>query len=630
MFELLWLIPALPVAGFVLLALLGGVLAKRAVAAVGVGSVGAAAVLSLGVTTEFISAPPPGNSFTQVVWTWLEVGLLRPQVALYLDALSVTMILVVTVVGFLILLYSAEFMGNDESYARFFAYMNLFVASMLILVLADNLLFLYLGWEGVGLCSYLLIGFWYKERENARAAMKAFIVTRVGDVGMAVGLFFIFSNLGTLQIQDVMHRAGQEWTVGSTTAILAASLLLCGAVGKSAQVPLQTWLPDAMAGPTPVSALIHAATMVTAGVYLIARTNGLFSLAPTVQHVVALIGVATLLLGGLSALVQRDIKRVLAYSTMSQIGYMFLALGVGAWSAAIFHFATHAFFKSLLFLGAGAVLLATDEQRDMSKLGGLRADMPYTFWTFVVGAASLASLPLVTGGFYSKDMMLWNAWTSPMGSSWLWLGGAIGALITALYAFRMVFLTFLGECKTAIVRRPGPIMYVPMGSLAALSVFPGFLETPGWLGGMDYLSPFLGTALPGLSHLKPQPAVELFLQVVTSLLCVSGVLVAYLLFVSHPDVPDRIASSRSAAWLRDFWFFGWGFDRAYELIVVKPFVWIAHLNRDDVVDSVFTALARANETLYSDLSHTQTGRLRNYALGMAAGAVLAIGIMVLL
>ncbi|MEW6530708.1 MAG: NADH-quinone oxidoreductase subunit L [Thermodesulfobacteriota bacterium] len=630
MFELLWLIPALPLAGFIVLALLGGVLAKRAVALVGAGSVGAAAIVSMGAAVEFISAPPPANSVTQVLWAWMEVGLLRPHVALYLDALSVTIVLVVTVVGFLILLYSAEFMGDDESYARFFAYMDLFVGSMLILVLADNLLFLYLGWEGVGLCSYLLIGFWYKERENSRAAMKAFIVTRVGDVGLAVGLFFIFSSLGTLHIQDVMHRAAQEWAVGSTAAMLAAALLLCGAVGKSAQVPLQTWLPDAMAGPTPVSALIHAATMVTAGVYLIARTNGLFSLAPAVQSVVALIGVATLLLGGLSALAQRDIKRVLAYSTMSQIGYMFLALGVGAWSAAIFHFATHAFFKALLFLGAGSVLLATDEQRDMTKLGGLRADMPYTFWTFVVGASSLAALPLVTAGFYSKDMMLWNAWTSPMGSPWLWLGGALGALITGLYAFRMVFLTFLGERKTAVIRRPGLVMYVPMGILAALSIFSGFLETPGWLGGMDYLSPFLGTALPGLPHPSMQPAMEFFLQGLTSLLCVSGVLAAYFLFVSRPDVPERIAASKSGAWFREFWFFGWGFDRAYELIVVKPFVWIALVNRDDVVDSVFTELARVNEALYSDLSETQTGKLRNYAFGMAAGAALAIGIMVLL
>jgi len=630
MFELLWLIPALPLAGFLVIALMGGALARRAVAVIGVGSVGAAAIVSVGVAAQFISAPPPGDSLTQVLWAWLEVGLLRPHVALCLDALSVTMILVVTVVGFLILLYSAEFMGDDESYAWFFAYMDLFVASMLILALADNLFFLYLGWEGVGLCSYLLIGFWYKERENARAAMKAFIVTRVGDVGLAVALLLIFTSLGTLQIQEVMRRAAQEWAVGSNTATLAAALLLCGAVGKSAQAPLQTWLPDAMAGPTPVSALIHAATMVTAGVYLIARTNGLFSLAPAVQSVVAIIGVATLLLGGLSALVQRDIKRVLAYSTMSQIGYMFLALGVGAWSAAIFHFATHAFFKSLLFLGAGAVLLATDEQRDIPKLGGLRAEMPYTFWTFVAGAASLAALPLVTGGFYSKDMMLWNAWTSPKGSPWLWLGGALGALITALYAFRMVFLTFFGERKSVVSRRPGPIMRIPMGILAVLSIFAGFLETPGWLGGMDYLSPFLGTALPGLPHAKSQPAMELFLQALTSLLCVSGVLVAYLLFVAHPEVPDRIAAIKAGGWLQGFWFSGWGFDRVYEFIVVKPFVRIALANRGDVVDTLFTGLARANEALHSSLSRTQTGKLRDYALGVVAGAVLAIGIMVLL
>src|SRR5689334_4138613 len=336
------------------------------------------------------------------------------------------MVLVVCWVGFLIHLYSTEFMREEEGYSRFFAYMNLFVGSMLMLVLADNLLLLYLGWEGVGLCSYLLIGFWYKDPANGRAARKAFVVTRVGDAVMAVGLFLLFTNLGTLQIQPLMQQASQQWTVGSSLVVAAAALLLGGAVGKSAQLPLQTWLPDAMAGPTPVSALIHAATMVTAGVYLVARTHVLFSLAPSVQLVVAIIGAATLLLAGFSALVQQDIKRVLAYSTISQIGYMFLALGVGAWSAAIFHLMTHAFFKALLFLGAGVVILAMHEEHDMFKMGGLRRPLPVTFWTFLIGAASLSALPLITAGFYSKDLILWSAWSSPSGSTWLWAGGLVG------------------------------------------------------------------------------------------------------------------------------------------------------------------------------------------------------------
>ncbi|MGC2322201.1 MAG: NADH-quinone oxidoreductase subunit L, partial [Terriglobales bacterium] len=311
--------------------LLGPRLSRRAAAVVGVGSIGLSALVTILVAASFLSAPPAGNSYTQRLWTWISVAGFEPQIGLHLDALSLVMVLVVTFVGFLIHVYSAEFMIEDEGYSRFFAYMNLFVAAMLTLLLADNLLLLYLGWEGVGLCSYLLIGFWYRDPANGRAGRKAFIVTRVGDTALSVGLFLLFTRLGTLQIQDLVQRASEQWPVGSSYAVIAALLLLGGAVGKSAQLPLQVWLPDAMAGPTPTSALLHAATMVTAGVYLIARTHVLFALAPPAQLAVAIVGTATLLLAGFSALTQHDIKRVLAYSTVSQIGYMFLALGVGAW-----------------------------------------------------------------------------------------------------------------------------------------------------------------------------------------------------------------------------------------------------------------------------------------------------------
>src|SRR5512143_3186518 len=357
MTTLLWLIPVLPLLGFAVLAFRGRTMPKSLVAAIGVGTVGLAAGLAIVLAGWFLIAPPADGALTVTFWTWFHVGGLSPAIAFRLDALSLVFTLVVTVVGFLIHLYSAESMAADEGYGRFFASMNLFVGSMLALVLASNLLVLYLGWEGVGLCSYLLIGFWYKDPANVRAAEKAFIVTRVGDTALAVGLFLIFSRLGTLEIQEVATRAAAQWPVGSALAIAAAALLLGGAVGKSAQLPLQTWLPDAMAGPTPVSALIHAATMVTAGVYLIARMDVLFALAPPVRLAVAVIGAVTLLLAGASALFQVDIKRVLAYSTISQVGYMFLALGAGAWPAAVFHFMTHAFFKSLLFLAAGVVLM---------------------------------------------------------------------------------------------------------------------------------------------------------------------------------------------------------------------------------------------------------------------------------
>ena len=330
----------------------------------------------------------------QVLWKWIDVAGLNPSFAFHLDALSLVFIFVITFVGFLIHLYSIEFMADDEGFSRFFAYLNLFVCSMLILVLADNLVLMYLGWEGVGLCSYLLIGFWYEEKKNGDAARKAFIVTRVGDTAMAIGLFMLFDAFGTLTIQDILTQAPQVWTAGSQTATIIAFLLLGGAVGKSAQLPLQTWLPDAMAGPSPVSALIHAATMVTAGVYLIARTHVIFELAPVAQLTVGIVGALTLLLAGFSALTQFDLKRVLAYSTISQIGYMFLALGVGAWSAAIFHFMIHAFFKALLFFGAGAVILMLHHEHDMFKMGGLKEQSPFNLldffdWLGLIGCAAL-------------------------------------------------------------------------------------------------------------------------------------------------------------------------------------------------------------------------------------------------
>src|SRR5438093_92135 len=393
MLDLVWLIPALPLAGFLLLALFGPRLSRRAVALGGAGVVLASAVVSWLVAFSFLTSPAPGASYTQNLWTWMDVAGFQPRMALYLDPLSLVMMLVVTSVGFLIHWYSTEFMAGDEGYSRFFAYMNLFVASMIVLLLGDNLVLLYLGWEGVGLCSYLLIGFWYTDPANGRAARKAFYVTRVGDTAMSLGLFMLFTQLGTLQIQELMHRAQGQWAAGSGLATAAGLLLLGGAVGKSAQLPLQVWLPDAMAGPTPTSALIHAATMVTAGVYLIARTHVLYALSPEAQRAVAVVRIATLLLAAFSALAQRDMKRVLAYSTISQIGYMFLALGLGAWSAALFHFMTHAFFKALLFLGAGAVIHVLHHEQDLNRMGGLRKMLHSLFYVFAIGTAALSALP---------------------------------------------------------------------------------------------------------------------------------------------------------------------------------------------------------------------------------------------
>jgi NADH-quinone oxidoreductase subunit L len=629
MLELLWLIPVLPFAGFLLLLLTGRRVSRAVTAIIGVGSVGLSALIAVLAGISFIGSPPAGNAYSQTLWTWIDVAGFTPSIALSLDALSLVFVLVITVVGFFIHFYSAEFMLDEEGYSRFFAYMNLFVGSMLILVLADNLLLLYLGWEGVGLCSYLLIGFWYKDPANGYAARKAFVVTRVGDTAMAIGLFLIFTNLGTLQIQEAMQRALVQWPMGSTLAVVAAALLLGGAVGKSAQLPLQTWLPDAMAGPTPVSALIHAATMVTAGVYLIARTHVLFSLAPDVQTAVAVIGALTLLIAGFSALTQKDIKRVLAYSTISQIGYMFLALGVGAWSAAVFHFMTHAFFKALLFLGAGVVINALHHEHDMFKMGGLRRQLPVTFWTFLIGAASLSALPLITAGFYSKDLILWQALTSQSGSTWLWAAGLAGALITSVYTFRMVFITFFGRVITPVSKRPGIRMLTPLVVLAMLSIIGGFVELPDTLGGKPLFSFFVRSVLPEAVTSHDPAGSELLFQIIASLTSLAGIFLAYLLFLKNRKTVDIMVKTRAGAAVHAFWSSGWGFDWLYDTLFVRPFVWAARINKSDFIDLVYRGIAWLSRYLHLAASRTQSGKVRWYAMGIAVGAVVILGIVVL-
>jgi NADH-quinone oxidoreductase subunit L len=620
MTELLWLIPALPLAGFLALVLAGSRLPDRAAARVGVGSVGVAAALTWVAAAGFLNGDPARVEIARTLWVWLRVDTLAVPITLRLDGLSLVMALVVTTVGFLIHLYSAEHLRGEDGYRRFFAVMNLFVGMMLILVLAQNLLVLYLGWEGVGLCSYLLIGFWYREPANGRAARKAFVVTRVGDAALAVGLFLILDRLGTLSIPEVAARATQLWAPGSDVAIAAAALLLVGALGKSAQLPLQTWLPDAMAGPAPVSALIHAATMVTAGVYLIARLHDLFVLAPPVQHAVAAIGALTLLVAGCSALVQRDIKRVLAYSTMSQIGYMFLALGVGAWTAAVFHLVTHAFFKALLFLGAGAVIAACGGEHDIKAMGGLRRRLPLVYWTFLAGAASLAALPFVTAGFYSKDLILLAAWSSAWGGGWLWAGGMAGAVLTALYAFRVVFLVFHGEQSTVAATPPGPAVSLPLMALAVLSLGGGLLALPA--AGGSLLAQF---PAPAGASVAAAP----LLRSVAVLAALGGIWCAYLLF--HPNRAGvRLAAGDSRLGpLGRLVFAGWGFDFLYDLMLVRPFLWCARAGREDIVDLPFRGLAWYAVLGQRLLIRAQSGKVRWYAAGIAIGAIVALGIAVL-
>ncbi len=629
MLRLLWLIPALPMAGFLLLTLFGGLFSRRQIAWIGCGSVGCSALVTGLVAHDYFLMHPSSTAYRQHLWSWVNDSGLDVGISWYLDALSLLMVGVITGIGFLIHLYSTEYMQEDEGYRRFFAYMNLFVAAMLTLVLADNLLLLYLGWEGVGLCSFLLIGFWYREPDNGAAAQKAFIVTRIGDTALAIGLFLLFTRLHTLSIQQVLTMAPDTWQPGTWIATAVAALLLAGAIGKSAQLPLQVWLPDAMAGPTPVSALIHAATMVTAGVYLIARLHGLFTIAPSVQRAVAVIGVATLLLAATSALVQRDIKKILAYSTISQIGYMFLALGVGAWSAAMFHFLTHACFKALLFLGAGSVILSLHHEQDIFRMGGLRHRLPLTFWTFAIGAAAMSGLPLVTAGFYSKDWILWAAWSSPLSDYWIWFGGAVGTTLTGLYSFRLVFRVFFGEMKTAPNYSPGPAISIPLLVLALTALTVGFLEIPRTLGDKPLFSQYLSDSLPLLESLPGMDEqVEASEQIAVSLTSLLGIVLAAVLFLPHRNLADRLATTPIGRFLTRFLMEGWYFDRAYDRLAVQPW---AHWTREsgDLIDRGYAALVEGSYRMHQGLGRTQTGLVRWYAATLAMGALILLGLFAL-
>jgi len=618
-YNALWLEPVIPFASSFVLLVAGRKMGRRAAAWLGSCSILASFLVSLAIAVAWEGAP-----YTQTAWHWIAVGSFQVDMGLYLDALSVVMTLVVSFVSFLIHVYSTEHMRESEGYERFFAYMNLFVASMLTLTLANNLLLLLLGWEGVGLCSYLLIGFWYGDEANGLAGRKAFIVTRTGDTAFILGLFLLFNQLGTLDIQPLLQRAAAHWHVGAAAAEVAAFLLLGGAVGKSAQLPLQTWLPDAMAGPTPTSALIHAATMVTAGVYLIARMHGLYELAPAALFAVALIGFATLLLAGCSALAQHDIKRILAYSTVSQIGYMFLALGVGAWSAAIFHLVTHAFFKALLFLASGVVIHALNDEHDIFRMGGLRRKLPLAFWCFVLAGCSLAGLPLITAGFYSKGLIIWQAYSSPLGTTWLWIGALTGAFLTALYIFRLIFVVFYGSEKLAPQHFPGPAVQWPMVVLAFLSMVAGFIDLPVALGGGEHLSRFLAPALPLVAQARPTALGEIGSEVIAAIVFFVGVYLIYLFHLQRPSLTETLMAGGFTQGLHRYWYSDWGMDWLYDRALVRPTIAVARADKHDVVDLFFAGIGALCGGLYRALRLTQNGQVRRYAAWIAAGAILVM------
>ena len=595
---------AFPLAGTLLLSFWPR-MPDRAATAIGAGSIGLAALM-----TGLLILGFDGGSEAVTLWTWIAVGDFTPDISLYLDGLSLTMLGVIIGVGFLIHLFAAWYMTEDlaggPGMARFFAYMNLFVVSMLLLVLGENLLLLFLGWEGVGLCSYLLIGYYYRDEANAWAAFKAFIITRIGDVFLAIGLFALFAAFGTLDIQRILEAAPQLWSEGDPMATFAALMLLGGAVGKSAQLPLQTWLPDAMAGPTPVSALIHAATMVTAGVYLIARMHVIFELAPIALMLVGVIGALTLLLAGFAALCQTDIKRVLAYSTMSQIGYMFLALGAGAWDAAIFHLMIHAFFKALLFLAAGSVIIACHHEQDIFKMGGLRRTLKLDYAVFLIGGAALAALPLITAGFYSKDEILWLSFAN--GHYVLWFAGLAGAFLTALYTFRMIFIAFHGEAGTQAHAGRGVAHHLPLIVLAVLSTFVG-----------AWIHPPLADVLPGHEG-GGHGWVKLTVEILSSVVAIVGLGAAAALFLGNRETARHLRETPRGAALWRLWHEAWGFDRLYDRAFVRPYLMLTRVHRRDWINSIINTVPALALALNGALSSTQTGRLRWYALTVLAGA----------
>ncbi|WP_339512049.1 NADH-quinone oxidoreductase subunit L [Pseudomonas sp. RL_15y_Pfl2_60] len=613
--NLLFLTCLFPLLGWLALSFSRGRISENLAALIGVGSVGLSALTAAWVILQFNINPPADGVYTQVLWQWMSVESFTPSFTLYLDGLSVTMLGVVTGVGFLIHLFASWYMRGEEGYSRFFSYTNLFITSMLFLVLGDNLMFLYFGWEGVGLCSYLLIGFYFKHRANGNAALKAFIVTRIGDVFMAIGLFILFQHLGTLNIQELMILAPQKYAAGDSWLWIATLMLLGGAVGKSAQLPLQTWLADAMAGPTPVSALIHAATMVTAGVYLIARTHGLFLLTPEILELVGIVGGVTLVLAGFAALVQTDIKRILAYSTMSQIGYMFLALGVGAWDAAIFHLMTHAFFKALLFLASGAVINACHHEQNIFKMGGLWKKLPLAYASFIVGGSALAALPLITAGFYSKDEILWEAFAS--GHSYLLYAGLLGAFLTSIYTFRLIFITFHGEAKIEAHAGKGVAHWLPLTVLIILSTFIGALITP----------PLAGVLPESVGHAGGDAQHQL--ELASGLIAIAGILLAALLFLGQRRVASAIASSAPGRFLSAWWFAAWGFDWLYDWLFVKPYLLITRLLARDPFDRTISIIPRSTRIAHLALSRTVTGGLRWYAMSIAGGAVLVLALLLL-
>jgi NADH-quinone oxidoreductase subunit L len=626
-------IPLAPALGALVLFLFGRRLARRTVSIIACGSVAAALAFSLAALAGLLSAGGghPGILIRRL-FTWISAGSFRIEAALRFDALAAVMVLVVTGVGLLIHIYSVGYMARDRDYGRYFACLNLFTFAMLLLVLADNLVLMFVGWEGVGLCSYLLIGFWFEKPSAAAAGKKAFLVNRIGDAGFLLGILVLLAATGTASFAGI-DQAVSSQTIAPSLCGLAALLLFIGAAGKSAQIPLYVWLPDAMEGPTPVSALIHAATMVTAGVYMIARLNVLYTASPTAGQIVALIGALTAVYAGTIAMVQTDIKRVLAYSTISQLGYMFLGCGVGAYAAGVFHLFTHAFFKSLLFLAAGSVIHALSGEQDLRRMGGLKKYLPHTYPVFLIGALAIAGVPFLSG-FFSKDAILTSAFAR--GQVAVGLLGLAGAVLTAFYMFRLIYLAFFGEERLgpearAHLHESPQVMTVPLWILAGCSLLAGYLGLPLVLGEkanlfFRFLQPVVPAALEG--HLGR--AAEWGLILASAASAAVGIGLAYLFYLRRPALPGRWAGRQPS--LHRLLLRGYGVDAFYEAAVVRPLWRISDsvYRRFDlgVIDAAIDGAAKTAGLLGKASAFVQTGWIKDYALAFLLGAVLLAGALV--
>ncbi len=631
--DFVWVLLALPLAGATVNALAGARLGRKAIGWIACGAVGLTFIFAAILFAALAQRPAEERAVEVTLWRWISVEQLRVDVRLLWDPLSAWMALVVSGVGFLIHVYSVGYMADDARYARYFAFLNGFVFMMLLLVLSSDYILLFVGWEGVGLASYLLIGFWFERKAAADAGKKAFLLNRIGDFGMLIAIFWLFSLVRTTHFQTLFPQASTIVAQRGAEVLNAICLLmLLAATGKSAQIPLYVWLPDAMEGPTPVSALIHAATMVTAGVYMIARSWPLFALAPTALTWVAVIGAATAFMAATIALTQTDLKRILAYSTISQLGYMFLGVGVGAYASGIFHLTTHAFFKALLFLGAGSVMHALHGELDIRRMGGLREKIPTTYRTFLVGAAALAGFPLLSG-FFSKDEILWFTWQrSPL----LWLVGITTALLTAIYSFRVVFVPFWGEYRGGDtgkkrgkakhgdehgdIHESPRVMTTPLIILAVLALLGGLLGLPRLSLIEGWLEPVFHTAE------KPHQALEFALLGFSAVVALAGIYVAYRAYVADTAWPARLRAQ--FGWLHQLVSNKYYVDEIYTALIVNPLRdlanWFSQVADGRILEGLVNGLAAAIGLSGEQVRRMQTGLVGNYALSLLVGAVVLV------